>query len=38
MGDIGVDWSLLADLQSTAYSEIDRAKYFLDIVQHGSRN
>jgi HD-like signal output (HDOD) protein len=38
MDEIGVDGSLLADLQSTACNEIDRAKYFLDIVQHGSRN
>ena len=38
MGEIGVDWKRLADLQSTACDEIDRARYFLEIVEHESRN
>ncbi len=38
MGEIGLDWAMLANLQTTACDEIDRAGYFLEIVQHESRN
>jgi HD-like signal output (HDOD) protein len=35
MGGVGVDWTMLDDLQETACDEIDRAKFFLEVIQDG---
>ena len=38
MDRIGIDWRLVDDLQLTARNEIERAKFFLEVVQDESRN
>lgn len=35
MGEIGVDWTMLYDLHETVCGEIERAKFFLEVVQNG---
>jgi len=35
MGEVGMDWPMLNDLQSTVPGEIERAKLFLEVVQGG---
>lgn len=38
MNDIDIDWTMLTDLHTTASDEIERAKFFLEVVQHDSRH
>jgi HD-like signal output (HDOD) protein len=35
MGEVGVDWTMLNDLHGAASGEIERAKFFLEVVQNG---
>ncbi|CAB1059671.1 Metal-dependent phosphohydrolase, HD subdomain [Olavius sp. associated proteobacterium Delta 1] len=35
MGEVGVDWSILSDIQGTVPDEIERAKFFLEVVRNG---
>jgi len=35
MGQVGMDWPMLNDLQNTVPGEIERAKFFLEVVQDG---
>jgi len=35
MAEVGVDWTMLDDLQESASGEIERAKFFLEMAQNG---
>jgi HD-like signal output (HDOD) protein len=35
MGQIGVDWTMVEDLQAAVAGEIERAKFFLEVIQNG---
>jgi hypothetical protein len=35
MGEVGVEWSILNDIQGSVPGEIERAKFFLEVVRNG---
>ena len=35
MGEVGVEWSILNDIQGSVPDEIERAKFFLEVVRNG---